>query len=407
MKDLVRNDAQEWPREIGLAKTLATHWERSPVFCGHIEDPSHRLGIDLAAFTRLLLSGIEMGVKAQYLDQSGEHQELNGLNPAICLQLFRSGMTLCCGYLNKYHDGVRAFMDSFVREIGVLGETLVNAYLSPHAKGFGTHFDKQSSLVIQLCGTKRWRVSDRPACPAPIENCLATALDEHRSRYAREVKRPEDLTCNEYLLEPGDILYVPAGCWHSARAEGESFHLTLSCMSPRIGDDLLRLLRRCLVRDERWRAFVPPTAFGGRRRAHVRDQQRALGSVLGDIAADRVRESEDNARRPGDRDNSRAQSSESGAMLVVPESFWFGVPEPGGSQTVVLAAANGRVIELPPESNDLVAAIAKQKRFTRKDLSSKLADRYSEPDVSDALDFLIDAGILNGSRGAQTPDSPT
>jgi len=354
----------------------------------------------------LLSSGIEMGVKAQYLDSSGGHQELNGLSPATCLRLYRSGMTLCCGYLNKYHDGVRAFMDSFVREIGSLGETLVNAYLSPDGKGFGTHFDKHSSLVIQHSGTKRWRVSARPACRAPIENCLATALNEQRSRYGGDVKRPEELPCNEYLLEPGDVLYVPSGCWHTARAEGHSFHLTLSCMSPRIGDDLLRLLRKCLVKDERWRAFIPPTSFGCQRGAYLRDLPDTIRPVLEEVTAEAVRESEDSVQHPIAQLNGHVESNEGGAIVIVPESFWFGVPEPRESQTVVLAAANGRVIELPAESSDLLAAIANQRRFTREDLSSRLADRYSEPDVSDALDFLIDAGILNGRRAAQVHDSP-
>jgi ribosomal protein L16 Arg81 hydroxylase len=31
------------------------------------------------------------------------------------------------------------------------------------------------------------------------------------------------------VLEPGDVLYLPEGCWHRAAAEGSSLALTLAC----------------------------------------------------------------------------------------------------------------------------------------------------------------------------------
>src|SRR5699024_10024870 len=63
---------------------------------------------------------------------------------------------------------------------------------------------------------------------------------------------------DEFVMEPGDILHVPRGCWHAvAASEGEpSLHLTCGLVTT-TGADFLRWLTHRLIEHEVVRADVP------------------------------------------------------------------------------------------------------------------------------------------------------
>src|SRR5579863_1789431 len=83
--------------------------------------------------------------------------------------------------------------------------------------GVGPHFDQYDVFLIQGLGARRWRVGQ--ACDG------ATALLPHD-----ELRFLADFTPTaEYLLEPGDILYVPPGTGHDGVAVGDD------CMTYSIG----------------------------------------------------------------------------------------------------------------------------------------------------------------------------
>lgn len=100
-----------------------------------------------------------------------------------------------------------------------------NAYLTPNGcQGLAPHFDDVEVFMLQLEGSKRWRLHTPPAgeeYPLPRE-------------YSRDFK-PEELdepilAC---VLEPGDLLYLPRGTVHhgstpESTSTGFSHHLTVS-----------------------------------------------------------------------------------------------------------------------------------------------------------------------------------
>ena len=96
-----------------------------------------------------------------------------------------------------------------------------SAYLTPRAsQGFPPHYDDVEVFVLQLEGSKRWRLYDRPdgrACPAA----------DRTTEFARE-----DLgePLQTLTLHAGDLLYLPRGVVHQAlaQADGHSLHLTFS-----------------------------------------------------------------------------------------------------------------------------------------------------------------------------------
>lgn len=127
-----------------------------------------------------------------------------------------------------------------------------NLYLTPAgAQGFDAHFDTHEVLVLQLEGSKHWRLYG-PARKLPL-------VDE-RFTTPREQLGP----AQEIYLEPGDLLYVPRGHVHEAfTAEGASMHLTVGINVFRWADLLHEALEFVTRRQERFRESIPPGLLGG------------------------------------------------------------------------------------------------------------------------------------------------
>ena len=136
------------------------------------------------------------------------------------MRLYADGATLVL-------QGLHRIWPPLIEYAGRLGTELrqplqVNAYLTPPgSQGFSTHYDTHDVFVLQVDGTKRWRIHppvlidplERQAWGAHAEEVGATAAGE---------------PALDVVLAPGDALYLPRGWLHSAQAQGErSLHITV------------------------------------------------------------------------------------------------------------------------------------------------------------------------------------
>lgn len=113
----------------------------------------------------------------------------------------------------------------------------VNAYLTPQgSQTMPVHLDDHDVLVLQVYGKKAWRLH-------ALEMLSVRRLD-----YKKDLLYPaswgqqrlESPLLEELLLEPGDLLYIPRGMPHCARAQDSaSFHLTIS-INPLYWTDFLQ-----------------------------------------------------------------------------------------------------------------------------------------------------------------------
>jgi ribosomal protein L16 Arg81 hydroxylase len=122
-----------------------------------------------------------------------------------------------------------------------------NAYATPAAaQGFAVHHDTHDVFVLQVSGTKRWRIY------APV---LELPLGGQRwSPALGEPGPPVD----ELTLEPGDTLYLPRGWPHDAVAQADdSLHITVGLHPPTRLDALRAALDECAGELEFRRAIGP------------------------------------------------------------------------------------------------------------------------------------------------------
>ncbi len=106
---------------------------------------------------------------------------------------------------------------------------------------FGKHWDTHDVFAIQLMGKKHWRLFP-PTLPLPL------------SHQTSKQHQPPSNSSIEYVLNLGDILYIPRGWWHEVTPmEVDSAHLSLGTYAASVSDYILWTMSKTLpqVQDAR------------------------------------------------------------------------------------------------------------------------------------------------------------
>jgi hypothetical protein len=162
------------------------------------------------------------------------------VSPAKVYELFRSGATLTWDSLNHILPSARHLLEPFTQAFASTAEVLLFATPAGHA-GLPPHCDSIEVFVVQVNGTKSWKVWDTPQIRPGQE---LTHTFEELGEPALEV-----------TLGPGDVLYLPHGTPHAAAARGAlSVHLSVG-VEPRRWRDLLRDTVTALLEAEGFHDF--------------------------------------------------------------------------------------------------------------------------------------------------------
>ncbi|MFJ3659766.1 cupin domain-containing protein [Streptomyces sp. NPDC090119] len=142
------------------------------------------------------------------------------LDDTALWRLFADGATLVLQALQRTWQPVGELCAGLSAELG--HPVQANAYITPpQSQGFDDHYDVHDVFVVQIQGSKRWLVRE-PVHPDPLRDQPWT---DRRAAVAEAAEGPAYI---DTVLEPGDVLYLPRGWLHAARAKGEvSIHLTL------------------------------------------------------------------------------------------------------------------------------------------------------------------------------------
>lgn len=108
-------------------------------------------------------------------------------------------------------------------------QTVSSAYAAfGRQESFQTHWDTRDIFSIQLIGRKRWFVYE-PSFIDPLYMQQSKDLEHDYPCPA--------VPCMDFVLEPGDVLYLPRGWWHNPLPfEEETFHLSIGTFPPVVLD---------------------------------------------------------------------------------------------------------------------------------------------------------------------------
>jgi ribosomal protein L16 Arg81 hydroxylase len=248
---------------------FARHWGRAPLFLTGRSDRFGELPFTPEEMhAHLARRPPTVGVKAQFFDASGQHRVM-AINEKQLHACFDAGMTVGVGPVEALLPKMQTWAQNLRATAGFLGEFRIMCYWSPSGTGFGWHYDEVGVFICQIRGSKRWWFSEAPVVECPRDSFVYAPGALEPLRAEGLAVEPPPAEGQTVLLQPGDILYLPAGTWHRTEAEGiESVALTLGLTSGGVDQLVRRCVRGWLDADPTWsRAlpFVEPEAICGGR----------------------------------------------------------------------------------------------------------------------------------------------
>ena len=133
--------------------------------------------------------------------------------------LKKSHWSLLVQGVDLHDDGVAALRDQFRFIPDARLDDVMISYASDQG-GVGPHFDSYDVFLLQVHGQRRWRISQQKDL---------SLQDDTPLKILRHFKAQET-----WLLEPGDMLYLPPHCAHEGVAVGEcmTYSMGFKAQSP-------------------------------------------------------------------------------------------------------------------------------------------------------------------------------
>lgn len=206
------------------------YWGRRPVHgsAGDVSDLFSSAAVDELISVRGLRAPFLRIAKDGRTFADREFTSGGGVGAAVGDQLsddlvwrhLEAGATLVLQGLHRTYEPVLRFTQDLAADLG--HPCQVNAYVTPpQSTGFSDHYDVHDVFVVQIEGEKRWRIRE-PVWPLPLRD---QPWNTHEDAVAQAAAQPP---LEEFVMTPGDVLYLPRGYLHSATARGEvSIHLTI------------------------------------------------------------------------------------------------------------------------------------------------------------------------------------
>jgi 50S ribosomal protein L16 3-hydroxylase len=202
------------PMDISLATPLLgglspqvfmrLHWQKKPLLVRQAVPG----GVSLIGRAQLFELAAHEEVESRLVAREGAGWSLRQgpLKRAALPPLKRREWTLLVQGLDLHLPSARALLDRFRFVPDARVDDLMLSYASDGG-GVGPHVDSYDVFLLQAQGRRRWRIgrshSSEPMPGMPLKILANFEAEE------------------EWLLEPGDMLYLPPGWAHDGVAEGE------------------------------------------------------------------------------------------------------------------------------------------------------------------------------------------
>lgn len=148
-------------------------------------------------------------------------------------------------------------------EQNLRGAVSANLYLTPErSQGFAAHIDRHDTLILQIEGSKHWRLyQEEPVGAAALAEVRALIADEGTDAAGRWLGEP----ARELELRSGEALYIPRGVFHEAAAGARaSMHVTIGWSPYAWKDLLIDLVEQAAERNPELQRSVPRLGSAGK-----------------------------------------------------------------------------------------------------------------------------------------------
>jgi 50S ribosomal protein L16 3-hydroxylase len=255
----------------GLAALIApratsevmTNLARDAVFAVHgMKDSLAELfAIPVLASLEALLGAWPDRISVHLPDVADEAGSVSA-SPHDARRMFASGMSLLFDDAHLYAPPLVRWLHAIRADLGLstLTQQRCLIYATPAGKGTAAHFDQNVNFVLQISGTKTWTLAPNAHVARPLtRHTIGQPVDPELQSYAR-LPMPDAMPADrtEIVLEPGSVLVVPRGVWHSTRAATDALALNFTFTPPTWLDLFTAALRSRLALAKAWRETAVP-----------------------------------------------------------------------------------------------------------------------------------------------------
>lgn len=212
---------------LSPAAFMRLHWQKKPLLVRQawpgIQPPATRAAL-------FQLAGQDDVESRLVVRNADEWLVRHGPMPRRVLPpLAQPGWTLLVQGLDLHLDDARALLDPFRFLPEARFDDLMVSWASDGG-GVGPHVDAYDVFLLQVAGRRRWRVA-KPADNAFVEGLPLRILQHFEP-------------CFDWVLEPGDMLYLPPRWAHDGVAVGECMTYSIGFRQPARGELARELLQR-------------------------------------------------------------------------------------------------------------------------------------------------------------------
>ena len=167
------------------------------------------------------------------------------INPIKFVNEFLTGSTMVFSQLQRKSAKLGKFADLLSKDIHHKIQT--NIYYTPaNSQGFKVHYDTHDVFVLQIEGTKEWKIYN--------EVVKLAMLSEHYNSKLHNIGEEQ----MSLTLKPGDLLYIPRGIAHKAvSTDVNSLHITTGVIPKTWLDLVANLLLKLSIENPELRQTLP------------------------------------------------------------------------------------------------------------------------------------------------------
>jgi 50S ribosomal protein L16 3-hydroxylase len=210
------------------ARFLRDYWQKRPLLIHGAFPQFHNaitpedlagLACEEAALARIVLRDAR---RDRWTLRNGPFSE------ADFAKLPKSHWTLLVQDVDKWDADVAALLDEFTFLPAWRIDDVMISYATDGG-GVGAHVDNYDVFLVQGRGRRRWRISTDPDAP-------------HEFREDAELKLLKSFQpTHDWILEPGDALYLPPGVPHDGVAIGECMTFSVGMRAPSVAELVIDL----------------------------------------------------------------------------------------------------------------------------------------------------------------------
>lgn len=209
------------------AQFMRRHWQKKPMLIRQALPGFQPLLTRAALFDMAARDEVESRLIVQ--GQKGWAMRRGPLQRRALPPLRQPGWTLLVQGVDLHHDAVHSLLKQFRFVPDARLDDLMISFATDGG-GVGPHFDSYDVFLLQAHGRRRWRIGRQKDL----------SLQEGVPLKILANFEPEQ----EFVLEPGDMLYLPPRYAHDGVAEGECQTYSIGFRAPAQGELAHELLLR-------------------------------------------------------------------------------------------------------------------------------------------------------------------